>query len=168
MVVAIPAIVDKSLLFTFFLMSFALLIISAPMPISAALRKTLLTHFEGFSGSVTRAAMTSIFFEVLQLPRVLQHSSKSFGKLSDWTNTFLVPEGSIVIIDFGFIGFKVKGGKKPVSELRSTSWLSESSSKKPFATSFIMPSPPIGIMFLKPLFRWYLANAVPSPSFFVK
>src|SRR5215208_4975089 len=106
MVVAIPAIVDKSRLFTFFLISFALLIISPPIPISAALRNTLLTHFEGFSGSVTRAAMTSIFFEVLQLPRILQHSSKSLGKLSDWTNTFLVPDGSIVITEFGFIDFK--------------------------------------------------------------
>ena len=39
--------------------------------------------------------------------------------------------------------------------------------KNPLDTSFIMPSPPIGIMFLNPCSKYLAARLVPSPDFSV-
>ncbi len=51
--------------------------------------------------------MMSVFFESLVLPMTLQYHSMSVGKPRDCTKTFQVLNGSTVIVEFEFIGFKV-------------------------------------------------------------
>jgi len=66
-------------------------------------------------------------------------------------STFLDPDGTRPIIASGFIGFKVDDAGVVLSLLLL--FLKAISSKKPFATSFIVPSPPNATIFLNPLLK---------------
>jgi hypothetical protein len=97
----------------------------------------------------------------------LQQLAIPSGKPNDLARTFLVPAGTTPIIASGFIGLKGGnlGGGPPLILLEC---IPTGSSKKPFATSFKVPSPPIATTFLNPCFKNCRASVVPSPGFFVK
>ena len=124
-------------------------IISAPRPISAAFRKTLFCGAEP-SVFVTVAAMTSILLGVPE-ENMRQHSITPAGMPSDLASTFLVPHGTIAITASGFTA--LRGSGAPASDFRRrlpafVPWSSGTctGSKKPFATSLSVPSPPIAII----------------------
>src|SRR5919106_2872705 len=100
------------------------------------------------------------------MPKFLQHSTIPSGKPKDLARTFLVPAGTTPIIASGFIG--LKGGNLGGPSLILLECIPTGSSKKPFATSFKVPSPPIATTFLNPCFRNCRVRIVPSPGFLVK
>ena len=78
-------------------------------------------------------------------------------------STFLVPHGTRAITASGFIGFKI--GDAGVLWSLPLLLPNNSSSKKPFATSFIVPSPPNATILLNFFLRKFLVKVVPSPHF---
>lgn len=69
-----------------------------------------------------------------------QHFTIPLSKSSDSASTYLVPHGTKAITASGFIGFK-KGNVGVVRPL-TLLFPNDSSPKKPFATSFVVPSSP--------------------------
>jgi hypothetical protein len=84
-------------------------------------------------------AITSTFCD-LPFTNLWQHSTIPSGKSKDLASTFLVPLGTRAITASGFIGFKI--GDAGVVWSLPLLFPNDISSKKPFATSFIVPSPP--------------------------
>ena len=117
-------IVETMRLLTFSFTLFDLSIISAPTPISAALRKIRgceigCLSFEGF---VAVALITSIFCVLLPM-KCLQHSKSPVGRFSDLANTFLVPDEIKPSTALGFICLNVGGSGKALAVIGVTSAL---------------------------------------------
>jgi hypothetical protein len=108
--------------------------------------------------------MTSIFCG-LPFTNLWQHSTIHSGKSKDLASTFLVPLGTRAITASGFIGFKI--GDAGVVWSLPLLFPNDISSKKPFATSFMVPSPPNATIFLNPLLKKSLVRVVPSPDFWL-
>ena len=106
--------------------------------------------------------MTSIFCG-LPFTNLWQHSTIPSGKSKDLASTFLVPLGTRAITASGFIGFKI--GDAGVVWSLPLLFPNDISSKKPFATSFIVPSPPNATILLNFFLRKFLVRVVPSPDF---
>lgn len=92
------------------------------------------------------------------------------GKPSDRIITLWVPPGSFVTIAFGLTGSTSVSSTKTscLIFLRSTeSRLLLYFLKNPLVTSLIIPSPPIGIIWVEPFYRCSWASSLPSPAFSV-
>ncbi len=75
----------------------------------------------------------------------------------------LDPAGTRPIVASGFIGFKI--GDAGVVWSLPLLFPNDISSKKPFATSFMVPSPPNATILLNFFLRKFLVSVVPSPDF---
>ncbi|MGC2669112.1 MAG: hypothetical protein WA220_08015, partial [Candidatus Nitrosopolaris sp.] len=87
------------------------------------------------------------------------------GKSKDLASTFLDPAGTRPINASGFIGFKTGDADVVLSSLLL--FPNVISSKRPFATSFMVPSPPNATIFLNPFLKKSLVRVVPSPDFWL-
>jgi hypothetical protein len=80
-------------------------------------------------------------------------------------STFLDPDGIRPIIASGLIGVKIGDAGAVLSLLLV--FPDVITSKKPFVTSFMVPSPPNATIFLNPLLKKSLVRVVPFPDFWL-